>query len=329
VEQEELRLDTVLKVKGLTKTFRRRGRCVSAVRDMSFSAWSGEVLGLLGPNGAGKSTTIKCILGLVQPDSGEVEVFGRDAMQHRRECLRMMSAVLEGSRNVYWRLTPRENVRFFASIQGRDVRRETERLDGLLHLLGLGDWVDVPAMELSQGMKQKTAVACALARDTPLIFLDEPTLGLDVETSIEMRGMIRHLAEVEQRTVVLSSHDMKVVQQVCDRVVIIEDGAVVVDDTTDNLISLFQRRLYRVRGSGRIDGETERQLREIFRNIGLPDVDDDSFLLEVEVARPEALYDLMDILRANGILVEGISQDEPDLERAFLQIIGREEGVRA
>ncbi len=327
--EKDVRSVTPLQVKDLTKTFWRRRRSVRAVRGVSFSANSGEVVGLLGPNGAGKSTTIKSILGLLQPDSGEVRVFGYDALHQQRQCLHYMSAVLEGSRNVYWRLTPRENMRFFASIQGIDPRGAVDHLEGLLERLGLLEWADVPAMELSQGMKQKAAVACALMRETPLLFLDEPTLGLDVETSLEMRSLIRDLAEKEGRTVILSSHDMKVVQEVCDRVVIINDGAVVVDDDTDNLISLFQRRSFRIRGFGSVGGEVEPALRGGFPNFHLAETGDDAFLLEVEVERPEALYDLMDILRRAGVTIEGISQDEPDLERAFLNIIGSKEGVRA
>lgn len=314
----------------LTKTFRRRGvRPVEAVRGVSFSVRRGTVLGLLGPNGAGKSTTIKCILGLVTPDGGEVEVYGLDARRDRGGAMKHMGAVLEGSRNVYWRLTPRENMSFFASIQGRDPRKDRDYHDYLLERLDLADRADRPVLELSQGMKQKVAIACALARRTPLLFLDEPTLGLDVQTSYEMRSLLRGLVEEEDRTVVVSSHDMKVVQDVCARVIIIEGGAVVADDWTGNLLSLFRTRVYRIEMLTELPPGDLAQLRARFARVEV-NPSSEYCQLEVEMAEPADLYDLMDMLRDTGVIVDGIYRDEPDLERAFLSIVNGQRGeVRA
>lgn len=310
-----------LRVKDLKKTFRRRGQDdVEAVRGISFDVPVGSVLGLLGPNGAGKSTTIKCILGLVARDEGHVEVYGWNADHHRRRAMKLMAAVLEGSRNVYWRLTPRENMDYFASIHGCDPREDSAYHEHLLERLGLAGRADRPVMELSQGMKQKVAIACTLARRAPLIFLDEPTLGLDVETSHEMRAMLRDLVEEEDKTVLISSHDMKVVEDVCERVIIIKEGAVVVDDATQNLLSLFRTRAYRVELAGDLDAgdlgrlETRFSRVKLHRKAHMSD-------LEVEVAEPGDLYELVDTLRAAGAVIEGIYRDQPDLERAFLSII--------
>lgn len=316
-----------LSVSGLTKSFRRRGKTtIRAVSDVSFRVKEGEVLGLLGPNGAGKSTTIKCILGLVDPDEGRIEALGCDVRENRGRGMALMSAVLEGSRNVYWRLTPRENLDFFSSIQGRDPRLHRDYLDDLLKRFKLADRAGSPVMDLSQGMKQKVSIACALARQTPLVFLDEPTLGLDVEASYEMRELLQELAREERRTIIISSHDMKIVQEVCQRVVIIQNGQVVADDATRNLIDFFRTRAYRLE----IHGEIPRESVSLLENLVGPVVittSADFTQLEVEVPEPAVLYRLLDILRESGVVIEGISRDEPDLERAFLRIV-RTEGNR-
>ncbi len=313
--------EPALVVRGLSKTFYRRGgQPVRAAQDISFSVPEGRIVGLLGPNGAGKSTTIKCILGLVEPDEGEVEVFGTDAARHRRQALSMMSAVLEGSRNIYWRLTPRENMEFFCSLQGHEPSQHREYIEQLLELLNLSEAASQPVRELSQGMKQKVSIGCALARRTPLLFLDEPTLGLDVETTYQMRTLLRELATRQHRTVVISSHDMKVVQSVCSRVIIIKDGRVVADDRTENLLELFRRRTYTLELSGELPEEADRRLRSEFDNVDIK-VLSHRTELSVEAARSEELYRLVDILREAGMAIEGIAGEQPDLEKAFLQII--------
>ena len=171
---------TALDVKSLTKVFHERGnKSVKAVDSISFQVNQGEVLGLLGPNGAGKTTTIKCILGLMRPDTGEIRVFGENVEACYPRVLRNMSAVLEGSRNLYWRLTVWENILFFARLHGVTSREDKAHFENLIRLFSLEDKRNVE-VKLSQGMKQKP-VSCTLARRTPVVFLDEPTLGLDVK----------------------------------------------------------------------------------------------------------------------------------------------------
>ncbi len=200
---------------------------VRAVDAVTFDIAPGSVVGLLGPNGAGKTTLIKCALGLLVPDAGTVRINGVDAQD--RSAYRQVGAMLEGARNLYWRLTVRENVRFFASLQAIDPRGRREEHARLLDSLGLGTYADTPVKDLSRGTKQKAALACTLARETPVVFLDEPTLGLDVEASYGLRQRLRSLAEEEGRTVLISSHDMDVVEEVCDRLVVLNEGRVVAD----------------------------------------------------------------------------------------------------
>ena len=238
-----------VEVVGLRKVFRRGRRQppVVAVEHVDLRVEEGEVVGLLGPNGAGKTTTTKCVATLVRPTEGEIRLRGVDAVAERRAAVRQVSALLEGNRNVYWRLTVRENIAYFAGLQGLRASSQKAYGDSLVERFRLVDKADTPARQLSKGMQQKLAVCAALARRTPVVLLDEPTLGLDVETTHELRGQVRALVAEEGRTVVLSSHDLDVVEAVADRVVVVGRGRVLADAPTSQLVGAARRVTYEVR----------------------------------------------------------------------------------
>ena len=314
-------MTALLDVDGLTKTYRSRSRGeVHALTDVGFSVRAGEVVGLLGANGAGKTTTIKSVCGLVRPTSGSITVDGIDALTSRRAALARITAVLEGNRTVYWRLNVRENLEFFAALRGlraRDVRNDIAEL---IARFRLDDKAETPAMQLSRGMQQKLALACAVLPGTPLLLLDEPTLGLDVTTSHELRGYLRSLATENGRGILLSSHDMRVVRDVCDRVVIINGGRVVADDTIERLVSLFKARAFRVTLAAPIDLVFHERLVgefELVRTI-------DDMTIEVALRDAAEFYLLVDALRAAECTIEAVNSVEPDLEEIFLNIVKAE-----
>ena len=315
---------TALDVTSLTKVFRERGnRDVKAVDDVSFHVRQGEVLGLLGPNGAGKTTTIKCILGLMRPNAGDILVFGKNVKARYPRILKSMSAVLEGSRNLYWRLTVWENILFFSGLHGVTSREDRAHFEHLIRLFSLEDKRNVEVRKLSQGMKQKTSVVCALARRTPLVFLDEPTLGLDVETSLELRVVLKQLAAEENRTIIVSSHNMDVIQDVCGRVIILSQGRVVADNYVSDLVNLFKTKAYRITLHEPVSEGLEETLTSSF--IGATLTSDGTVAeIDVNLRENDDIYDLMDILRDAGAIIDEISHEETDLEKAFLEIVRRE-----
>jgi ABC-2 type transport system ATP-binding protein len=311
-----------LAVRDLQKRYGRGDGAVTALDGVSFEVARGSVVGLLGPNGAGKTTALKSALGLLLPDAGEVSVMGVDVAGDPKRAYRHVGAMLEGARNVYWRLTPRENLRFFASLQGLDPHTTERRAyhDHLLETLDLADRAGDSLNDFSQGMKQKVALACTLARETPVVFLDEPTLGLDVEATRNLRERVRALADEEGRTVVLSSHDMDVVQAVCDRVVIMNEGRVVADDEVDSLVGLFRTREYAVT----VDGPAETVQRALDRGFEPTAFRETEGRTAFEVTVPDGrFYDLTDALRGAGLEVLSMSAVEPDLEEAFLRLTER------
>ncbi len=299
---------------------------VLAVDDVSFSVERGSVVGLLGPNGAGKTTLIKSVLGMVLPDEGSVQVFGSDVTGGRRAAYANVDAMLEGARNDYWRLTVRENLRYFATISGVDPNSVTARHDRLLDRLGLAEHADTPVRKLSRGMKQKVSLASVLAGGAELVFLDEPTLGLDIESSRTLRVELKRLAREEGLTIFVSSHNMTVVEDVCDRVIVMSEGRVVADDTVERLLARADRDLVRIE-SPNVDERTIQRLDDEF-GVGTVAQTADGQQIEV-TASSDSLYDLMDVLRDAGVQITSIDTVEPTLEDVFVELTGDEGGLRA
>ncbi|PSP81601.1 ABC transporter ATP-binding protein [Halobacteriales archaeon QS_1_68_20] len=316
--------DPAIAVENLTKTYTERdGETVTAVDDVSLEVERGTVVGVLGPNGAGKTTAIKSILGLVVPSSGTVRVDGVDVSENPAEAYRSVGAVLEGARNVYWRLTVRENLEFFSRLHGHDSPADDRAHEEYVRTLNFEDKLDELVNDLSRGMKQKTALACTFARRTPILFLDEPTLGLDVETSRDLRRQLRELVETEDRTVVLSSHDMDTVQQLCDRVVVMNEGEIVADESVEDLIDLFRTQSYRLTVAGELSDSTRELLAERFQASDWERLDGE-VEFEVLLEHGDQLYDCMDVLRDAGVTPASVRALDPDLEEAFVRIIERE-----
>lgn len=235
-----------------------------------------------------------------------------------------VDAMLEGARNDYWRLTVRENLRYFATIHGVDPDSVAGRHDRLLERFDLAERADTPVRDLSRGMKQKVSLASVLAGGADLVFLDEPTLGLDIESSRTLRRELRRLAREEGLTIVVSSHDMGVIEDICDRVVMMADGDVVADDTVGALLSGAETDAVRVE-SADIDNTVVRTLRERFE-VGRVESRDGRTRVEVTAAG-DRLYDLMDTLRAADVTVEDIRTVQPELEEVFVDLTGMESGV--
>jgi ABC-2 type transport system ATP-binding protein len=312
------RTDPVLRVRDLRKTYGSGDDAVTAVDGISLDIERGSVVGLLGPNGAGKTTTIKSILGLVVPTDGEVRIADVDVHDSPKVAYRRVGSMLEGARNVYWRLTVRENLAFFAALAGDSPSDQRGRHDALLEQFDLTEKADTTVKELSRGMQQKVSLACTLARDVEVAFLDEPTLGLDVESSLGLRAELRKLAEQSGMTVVLSSHDMDVIEDLCDRVVIMNEGRIVADDTVENLLDLFRTQTYAVRVEGEIPAETRQRLERSFDADEFERRSDDQrFVVSIT---SEEFYDLVDALRDTGLGITSVDSVEPDLEDVFLRI---------
>lgn len=315
----------IIKVQNIAKSYpkRKSKETVKAVDGVSFEVARGEILGLLGPNGAGKTTTIKTICGLLKPDDGQVLINGIDNQQQRLRALRHISAVLEGNRNLYWRLTVQENLEYFAGNRGMSRRQVKGDIDKLLTQFRLADKRKELVNNLSRGMQQKLAIAVAMLAGTDVMLLDEPTLGLDVETGYEVRELLRQVS-AEGRTIIISTHDMPVVQDLCERTVIINAGRVVVDDKVSNLLRLFETRAYSVELGTPLSQNQRRLLEAKFAVISF-----EGNSLKVNLEHGEDIYELMDILACERTPVEAIDRTTINFEQVFLELVRHQQKEEA
>ncbi len=305
-----------LQVAHLSKTYPAKPP-VQAVQDVSFEVHAGEIVALLGPNGAGKTTTVKCILNLVRPTRGDVRVYGES---HRRlnTLYRHVAAVLEGNRNIFWRLSPRHNLEIFAAYGGVPPRQARESIARWLAFFGL-EGVTAETRHLSRGNQQKVAIASALVRNTPLLMLDEPTLGLDVEAKRELVPAIRKLAREEGKTILLTSHQMDVVEALADRVIIIQGGRVIAEGAPDALKKLFDAQAYRidVQLAGRaLPAEFLARWRAHVEKGG-----NGRQTLRVVLPRRQEIYTLLNDLAAFQAELVSVQPDLPDLEEAYVRLV--------
>ncbi len=224
----------MIEVDGLHKRFGAAAAGVPAVAGLSFTAADAAITGLLGPNGAGKTTTLRIVAGLLSADAGQVRVDGLDVQRKRSAALARLG-VLSDARGLYPRLTARENIVYFARLQGLDERRAQARASSLASLLELGPLLDRRTEGFSQGERMKTALARALVHDPPNLVLDEPTNGLDVLATRALRTVLRRLRDDEGKCIVFSTHIMQEVERLCDTVVLVSGGRVAARGTPAEL----------------------------------------------------------------------------------------------
>ena len=313
--------EILIEVKGLKKGYKKRKtkEWVQAVNDVNFTVKRGEILGLLGPNGAGKTTTIKMSCGLIVPDEGEVVINGITMQKNRLKGLEHISAVLEGNRNLYWRLTARENLEYFAGTRGNSRTKTASEIEELLHEFKLQQKENELVSNLSRGMQQKLALAVALLADSDVILLDEPTLGLDIETGYEVRQLLKKISEAG-KTIIISTHDMPVVQDLCERTVIINDGKVIADEKVEELMNLFETSAYVLTLGNEL---TEQQQKELDVKFPMNELLD-GMKLTITLEQDNDIYDLMDLLKKENTIIEKIDRTTINFEEVFMNLIQEE-----
>src|ERR671924_1123179 len=224
-----------------TGTFRRRALDVEAVRGISFAVEEGELFGLLGPNGAGKTTTIKMLITLLIPTSGEGRVLGYDVVKDAQEVRRRVGYVFGGERGLYERLSALDNLRYFSELYGVPARDQKRRIGELLDLVGLTGREKERVEGYSRGMRQRLHIARGLLHDPPVVFLDEPTIGVDPVGARELRRTIASLTQAG-KTVLLTTHYMFEADDLCDRMAVINKGLIVAEGTPRDLKAIVADR---------------------------------------------------------------------------------------
>jgi ABC-2 type transport system ATP-binding protein len=305
-----------VEINALSKAYRSLwppGRAgVQAVRDISLAIPQGEIFGLLGPNGAGKTTTIKMLAGLVVPDSGTIRF---PAFTHRPR----IGAVLEGSRNLYWRLSAWENIQYFGEIKGVGLRQLKQQAEELLALFGLLEVRHRPAQTLSRGMQQKLAVVLAFLGEPQLLLLDEPTLGLDVASSQTIQQLLQRLCRERGLSIIITTHQMDVAQNLCRRVAIMRQGEIAVCERIDALVDLFKRQDYIVR-LHREQWQAAADALAGFSCELLPEEREGQVALRFKLPDAHAVYPLMAALHSQQLELLDFRQEMPTLEDIFIAV---------
>ena len=292
-----------------TYALTKRYGSVLAVDNLSLQVLRGGVFGLLGPNGSGKTTTMGLLLGLVRPTSGTIRLFGGDTTKTRLENLRRVGAIVE-TPAFYPYLSGRANLLYFQGISRRGTRNDVERL---LDLMSLSSRADSKFSTYSLGMKQRLGIAYALLGDPELLVLDEPTSGLDPAGMAEVRDLIRELG-VEGHTVLLSSHLLNEVEQVCDSVAILSLGQLIAQGNV--------RDLLRQRGAIRLKTNDDTKAAGIISHLPwVASVRTEGEYL-VATAPPERSGELTAALAEQGVLVTEMAPVQVSLERYFLEMTG-------
>lgn len=301
-------------------------KMVQAACSIDFGIRAGEIFGLLGPNGAGKTTTVKMVSGLVRPDRGAVYVDGLNVDKKRLQVLKKVGVVLEGTRTSIWPLTPYENLMYYGNLKDVKGRVLKERAKSLLTFIGLDHKQHVEVRKLSRGEKQKLAICIALIADPPVILLDEPTTGLDVQSSRNIKDRVLEMTREQGKCVLVTTHDMNVAQEICDRIGIIDRGVLVACQPKESLLDVFSDPVFEFKldrlvpssildGIGHINEVTMRVEEEG------PVV---SVALETDLdARSRALYEVVQRFREQGVLLRSVSQRQQTLENVFLRLTGK------
>jgi len=314
----------MIEIEGLSKAFLRQSNNnnfgnffkknkerVIALDDISIEIEDKNIFGLIGPNGAGKTTLVKTLSTLILPDSGTARINGFDLIKEDKKIRELIGVITgEYTRSLYWRLTGKQNLEFFAQLYNMDKKIMNERLKFLFEILELEEWENELVMRYSTGMKHKLALARALMNDPPILFLDEPTTGIDPKSSYEIRKFVKE--KLKDKTILWTSHYLPEIDEMCDRVAMINKGKIVIEGNPREI----KRRFW--------------EYEKIFVEISEPKIELFSSLNNINyISRNSAEIKTRDltetlqvidrIVRENKLIVKDFKTVSPSLEEIFLK----------
>jgi ABC-2 type transport system ATP-binding protein len=303
---------------------------VVAVNNLNLEIPQGELFGLLGPNGAGKTTTVKILSTLLTPTSGRAWVKGLDVTKDAQKVRSVVNMVAGGERMLYYRLTGRENLNYFADLYDVPSSQVARRVSEVLERVGLQERADEEVEKYSKGMKQRLQIARGLVNDPQVLFLDEPTIGLDVDIAKELRSFVRkQLVEEQGKTVLLTTHYLAEAEELCDRVAFIFKGSIVAQGTPGELSKLI---VPRVTVELVVRGATEADIRAFVGYVGVSVISVETVEDDPSRSRKRAVIDAgseeiipraFEYFHEHGASVVAAGLKQPSLEDAYLKLAGK------
>lgn len=321
-------MSKIISVKNLTREYRsvegwikRENVKVNALSGITFEVEKGEIFGLLGPNGAGKTTTIKILTTLLAPTSGESKVLGYNTFGQEKNIREHINFIFGGELGVYRRLSGRDNLIYFSNLYKVAKSIRNKRINELLELVGLSDKADLKVETYSKGMIQRLQIARGLINDPEIIFLDEPTIGLDPIGARELREIIRKLSQ-KGKTILLTTHYMYEADELCNRIAIINNGKIIALDTPENLkknnsiASILEISVL---------GVYDKEIEAIKKIRGVETVaikkQEQCQLIQIHFISTESIsQEVLNILKNNKVL--SINERETALEDAYVRLVG-------
>lgn len=321
-------MEPVIEVQGLAKTFRTkekaaglkaslsalvrpRHKLVRAVDDVSFAVERGEILAFIGPNGAGKSTTIKLVTGILHPDAGSIRVLGMDPGRDRRRLAYRIGTVFGQKSQLWFHLPAADSFRLLGAIYDMDRAETTRRTDELAEVFEIRDILEQPVRKLSLGQRVRCEIAASLLHRPEVVFLDEPTIGLDVVVKQRIRDLIRRINEEDRVTIFLTSHDAGDIEKICRRAIVINHGTIVWDDSIKRMkYSLLDRRI--------IDLRLDAPFEVAVPGVTVLKKHEYSAKLEVDLRRAR-IEDVVQAVLATGA-VQDITISSPPMEEVITRI---------
>ena len=306
IEVKKLSKDFKVKTKekgfkgSIKSMFKPKYKIVHAVKNINLNIEKGEIIAFIGPNGAGKSTTIKMLTGILYPDSGSIKVMGIDPVKERKKLAYEIGTVFGQKEQLWTHLTPYDNFKFFAAIYDIPNSITEKKINELIMLFELNDFINTPVRNLSLGQRIRCEIVASLIHEPKVLFLDEPTIGLDPVVKENIRSLIKRMNKEYKTTIFLTSHDVSDIEKLCKRVIIINNGQVVLDDSMENLkYHYLNKKIVEVKMKEKVSINDEE---------GINVLKDKGYNLKVEVdITKRSVTDVIKLLNPDNIIDINIS----------------------
>ncbi|CAM5203449.1 Linearmycin resistance ATP-binding protein LnrL [Ureibacillus acetophenoni] len=318
---------TIIQVDQVKRTYevkkgswKKEKKFVEAVKGISFDVKDGEIFGLLGPNGAGKTTMIKMLTTMLIPTDGTIEVLGFNPVHQHKELRPHINFILGGERNLYWRLSAYDNLAYFADLYKIPRSTQKERIPQLLKLVELEEAADRRVETFSKGMKQRLQIARGLLNNPKILFLDEPSIGLDPVSARKLRDILRDLNQ-QGTTIVLTTHYMYEADELCDRIAFINHGELIAIDTPQNL---KQRTNHLSVIECKLSNSTKQEITRLLEgaNIFDSEIHEEQNVLKVRIPAEEPQKVVSLLYNLPYLEVQDLSITKPSLEDAYVSMVG-------
>ena len=314
-----------IKAEGIFKTFRSgwwKKREKEALKGIDLQIEEREIFGILGPNGAGKTTLLSILCTLLLPDRGNVYILGMDGLHEERQ-IRKRVNIVSGNANFLWSLTVKENLHYYGMLYGLPGKEREKKVEALIDLFNLKEHRNIPFDELSTGMKQRLSLAKSLINDPELLFLDEPTVGLDPDVSIRIREGILSIYKKRGMTILLTTHNMKEAEYLCGRIAFLKEGKILTTGTAEAL-----KRRVRIGDTVKIEFKGTILEDELLRADGVINYGVSGGLCEIIVDDGERrLGNIIALLSQGGAQIKKVSLGQTDLEDVFIEFAKGEDNV--